>query len=132
LVEFLCKEFEILIGTMPCKNSIVNESRVKTDKAFESLKNPSLDANHMNDRVNHCKIRAYRGINDLMKDRSTKFGTVAVVRVIDRPQLAYGVLVPWSSTVKSLSPVSNGFSFATGAPPACRKCIITVARYHYI
>jgi hypothetical protein len=58
---------------------------------------------------------------------------VAVVRVIDRPQLAHGFLVPLSSTVNSLSSVSNGFSFAAaGAPPASRKCVITVARYHYI
>ena len=40
--------------------------------------------------------------------------------------------IPWSSTVKSLSPISNTFSLAAGASPASRKCIIAVAWYHYI
>ena len=61
------KKFEILVRFVPGTKSVVYESCVETDAAFESLDDISLDANHMDDCVHHCKGGSHCCANDLMK-----------------------------------------------------------------
>ena len=58
-IEFLCTDFEILIGTVPSIKPIINESCVDTNTVFESSLNASLNINHMNDCLHHQKTCAH-------------------------------------------------------------------------
>jgi hypothetical protein len=60
---------------MPTTKSIINESCVETDTAFESLDYVSLDANHVNNRIHHCKGRTHCCANNLMKYIGAYLGT---------------------------------------------------------
>jgi hypothetical protein len=61
------KKFEILVRFVPGTKSVVYESCVETDAAFELLDDVSLSANRMDDCVHHCKGGLHCCANDLIE-----------------------------------------------------------------